>query len=238
MPLASDRRLLLATRSVHKAREIAEILGAESLGWTLLTLVDAGIAPSAEEDDIEGFETFTGNALAKARHFARHSGLLTLADDSGIRVDALGGRPGVRSKRFAARPDLEGEALDRANNHALLEALIASGTSSREAHYVCAAVLAAESGPPLTAIASSSGALLDRPRGSGGFGYDPLFLVPALGLTFAELSPQQKHRISHRGRAFRALARLLSAPEWRTVRDAHGLAGAATPTPGAASPLP
>lgn len=212
MRSVSDGRLLLATRSRHKAREIAEILHADTLGWRLITLDEAGIPPAPEEDGIEAFDTFTANALAKARFFAGRSGLLTLADDSGIRVDALGGRPGVYSKRFAGRPDLDGDALDRANNEALLEAILSSGSADRSAHYVCAAVLADAAGPPRTAIASASGALLDGPRGSGGFGYDPLFLVPGLGLTFAELGAERKHRISHRGRAFRALAGLLPTP--------------------------
>ena len=205
--MASDP-LLLATRSRHKAREIRQILGDGSLD--LLTLDDAGLPTTPDEDAIEAFDTFTANAIAKARHFAIRSGLATLADDSGLRVDALGGRPGVLSKRFAARPDLEGDALDRANIQALIEALRESASPDRAAHYVCAAALVRPGRPPLVTLASSSGALIDRPRGRHGFGYDPVFLVPPVGLTFAELEPHDKNRLSHRGRAFRALASLLS----------------------------
>jgi len=211
MPSHSERRtVLLATRSAHKAREIREILAPNGSGIDLITLDDAGVAPTAEEDGIEAFHTFTGNAIAKARFFEARSGLLTIADDSGIRVDALDGRPGVFSKRFSGRSDLTGPDLDRANNQAVLDALRDTGARRRDAHYVCAAALAASGGPALVTLGSSSGLLLEEPRGDGGFGYDPLFLVPDLGLTFAQLPPEEKHARSHRGRAFRALAPLLS----------------------------
>ena len=204
----SDETILLATRSSHKAREIRQILGPAHPGLRLITLDDAGIPPSPEEDDIEAFLTFTENAIAKGRYFAERAGMLTLADDSGIRVDALDGRPGVFSKRFSGRSDLSGADLDRANNDAVLDALRATGSPPRDAHYVCAAALAGTRGPALLAVGSSSGLLLEAPRGDGGFGYDPLFLVPALGLTFGQLPPEEKHARSHRGRAFRALASL------------------------------
>ncbi len=210
MPSNSERRtVLLATRSAHKAREIREILVPDGSGITLVTIDDAGVAPTAEEDGIEAFHTFTDNAIAKARYFARRSGLLTIADDSGIRVDALDGRPGVFSKRFSGRSDLGGADLDRANNQAVLDALRDTGSHNRDAHYVCAAALASDDGPALVTLGSSSGVLLREPRGDGGFGYDPLFLVPDLGLTFGQMPPEEKHARSHRGRAFRALATLL-----------------------------
>jgi XTP/dITP diphosphohydrolase len=210
--LASDPpTVLLATRSTHKAREIRAILTPAAPGITFLTLDDAGITPTPEEDDIEAFLTFTENALAKARYFAARSGLPTLADDSGIRVDALDGRPGVFSKRFSGRSDLSGTDLDRANNRAVLDALRAINAARRDAHYICAAALVAADGPALLTLGSSSGVLLETPRGDGGFGYDPLFLVPDLGLTFGQLPAHEKNARSHRGRAFRALATLFPA---------------------------
>jgi len=214
--LASElATLLLATRSAHKAREIREILAPASGGLEIITLDDAGIAPTAEEDDIEAFLTFTENAVAKARYFAARAGMPVLADDSGIRVDALGGRPGVFSKRFSGRSDLTGVELDRANNRAVLDALRATGAATRDAHYVCAAALADADGPTTLGLGSSTGVLLEEARGDGGFGYDPLFLVPDLGLTFGELPPAEKHARSHRGRAFRALAALLGSLHFR-----------------------
>lgn len=222
--MASDP-LLLATRSRPKAREIRQILGAGARSQELLTLDDAGLPPAPDEDAIEAFDTFTANAIAKARYFAIRSGLATLADDSGLRVDALGGKPGVFSKRFAARPDLDGDALDRANIQALFQALRESASPDRAAHYVCAAALVRPGRAPLLTLASSSGALIDRPRGTHGFGYDPVFLVPSLGLTFAELELDDKNRLSHRGHAFRALASLLA---WFPLDSADLLPAAPT----------
>lgn len=203
-PLASDRHsLLLATRSADKAREIQEILGEKT---RVITLREAGLPVSPEEDDIEAFETFHENALAKARHFHALTGLPTLADDSGICADALDGRPGVRSKRFSGNANLEGSELDRANNDALIEALDGRAGDERAVHYVCAAVHVDGSKTWTCAIGAVRGSLLTAPRGEGGFGYDPLFLLPGIGLTFGEIDAPLKHRYSHRGRAFRALA--------------------------------
>lgn len=208
--MVSDTRpLLLATRSGHKLREIRQILGN---GATVVSLAEQGVAPSAAEDSIEAFDTFIENALAKARYFHRLTGLPTLADDSGICVDALGGGPGVRSKRFSGRHDLAGLDLDRANNRTLVEALAGTTGEDRAARYVCAAVLVTAASPWTCAIGTVSGRLLETPRGNGGFGYDPLFLLPDMQRTFAELDARQKHRLSHRGRAFRALAVALDRP--------------------------
>lgn len=198
-------RVLLATRSADKAREIRQILGSIP-GLRLLTLEDAGVAPDPAEDSIEVFETFQENAAAKARHFARLVSIPVLADDSGLRVDALGGAPGVRTKRFSGRTDLSGQALDEANNLALLEKLRGVPQEARTARYVCAAVLAFPDGRSITGLGACRGEIATAPRGAGGFGYDPLFYVPELGRTFAEIPAAAKNRISHRSRAFRALA--------------------------------
>jgi XTP/dITP diphosphohydrolase len=203
-------RLLLATRSPHKAREVREIL-ATAGEFDLVSLTDLGLPPSPEEDGLEEFETFRENALAKARYFAEKTDLAVLADDSGLRVDALGGEPGVRTKRFSGRDDLRGHDLDQANNALLLEKLRDVPDERREAHYVCAAVLVTTTGVELTAVGTFVGRIAHEPRGSGGFGYDPLFLpLGANGLasphTVAELSPEEKNSLSHRGKAFRALA--------------------------------
>ena len=201
-------RFLLATRSDDKAREIRRIL--EPTGVSVVTLDEAGVAATPEEDDIEVFDTFVENARAKARYFRAHSDLPVLADDSGIEVAALDGAPGVRSKRFSGRSDLGGVALDRANNETLLARLQGVPPEERAARYVCAAVALFPDGREVLALGSVAGFIADRPVGDGGFGYDPLFYRPEQRCTFGELDPAMKNRISHRSRAFRALATLLS----------------------------
>lgn len=203
-------RVLVATRSGHKLEEVRAILG-DSLRIhgepvELVDLEAVGIEESPEEDSIEVFDTFIENALAKARYFCERSRLPTIADDSGIVVHALNGEPGVRSKRFSGRADLSGQALDNANNALLLERLTGVPDEARGAHYVCAAALVGDAAGPLVAIGTCSGRILHAAAGSGGFGYDPLFLVAKLGRSFGELDPDEKHLVSHRGRAFRALA--------------------------------
>jgi XTP/dITP diphosphohydrolase len=203
-------RILLATRSRDKAREIRHLLGGAP-GLTLLTLDEIGCGPDPAEDSLEAYETFQENAAAKARHFARVAALPALADDSGLRVDALGGAPGVRTKRFSGRWDLSGRALDEANNEALLERLHGVPAGARGARYVCAAALASPDGRLVVCVGSRRGEIGTSPRGTGGFGYDPLFLIPELGKTFAEIPAAEKNRISHRARAFRGLAAVRSA---------------------------
>lgn len=198
--------LLLATRSTDKAREISQILHAST---PIITLQDAGVEPDPREDAIEAFDTFRLNALAKAQYFHALTGLPTLADDSGICAHALDGRPGVRSRRFSGRSDLDGIELDRANNRALLDALADAPDPQRTVHYVCAAVSLRPDEPPICTIGTVRGLLLREPRGDRGFGYDPLFLIPEIERTFAEIDASLKHRFSHRGRAFRALANAL-----------------------------
>lgn len=197
-------RLLLATTSAHKLGEIRHILrGVEVLG-----LADLGDVPPEPD---EPFETFTANAAHKAEHYGRLSGLPTVADDSGLCADALDGGPGVRSKRFAGRTDLRGVALDHANNTHLLDRLAGVPEAARGAHYTCAAAFYdPNGGRRAVTIGTCAGIILDAPRGSGGFGYDPLFFLPSLGRTFGEVDPEVKERLSHRGRALRALRGALS----------------------------
>ncbi|MFQ5888828.1 MAG: non-canonical purine NTP pyrophosphatase [Gemmatimonadota bacterium] len=196
------RRILVATRSADKLNELRGLLGGK--GLALVSLTDIGVRPGAEEASIEVFDSFAENARAKARHFHARTGLPTLADDSGLCVAALRGAPGVRSRRFA--PDEWSERLgrDAANNAYLLERLEGVPADRRAAHYRCALVLVDGS---RTAVAEGvvHGRIAEEPRGEGGFGYDPLFVVPEYGKTFGELPPEVKARLSHRARAARAL---------------------------------
>lgn len=223
--MSQTRPLLLATRSAGKLRELSALLA--GAGIAAETLTDAGLTESPEEDQLEVHATFAENALAKARWFAERSGRVVLADDSGLCVDALDGRPGVHSKRWSGRTDLEGEALDAENNRLLLAALedaAARGRPERTARYVCAAACAWPSGVPgteavtgrggtgFTTIGESVGLILRTPRGAGGFGYDPWFAsTPLGGRTFAEVTREEKAAVSHRGAAFRALLAELPA---------------------------
>jgi XTP/dITP diphosphohydrolase len=194
--------ILLATRSSGKLSELQPMFA--EAGIATVDLGAAGVAESAEEDGLEVFDTFEENALAKARYFARRSGLATAADDSGLEVFALDGRPGVRSKRFSGRSDLHGRELDAANNAKLQLEL--AGHSDRRARFVCAAALVTPDGQELVRRGETSGVILSAPRGDAGFGYDPFFQSVELGgRTFAEASVAEKERVSHRGRAFRAL---------------------------------
>jgi XTP/dITP diphosphohydrolase len=192
---------LLATRSDGKLRELSPMFA--EAGLSVISLDAMGIEPSDEENDLESFETFEENALAKARHFYEVSGgMPTIADDSGLVVDALGGLPGVRSKRWSARADLSGSALDDENNATLVRAV--ASVADRRARYVCVAAFVSV-GDSITCRGETTGRILDVPRGTGGFGYDPYFLSDELNCTFGEASAREKETVSHRGRAFRAL---------------------------------
>lgn len=174
----------------------------------MVTLRDIGIEPAPEEDELEHYETFVENALAKARYFAALTGMRTLADDSGLLVDALHGAPGVRTKRFAidhgyVPRDVAGKPLDEANNRLLLEKL--AGFDARGAHYMSAVALV-DGERTITAVGTCTGEIATAPRGSGGFGYDPLFYIPEIAKTFAELSLGEKNIRSHRAVAMRAIA--------------------------------
>jgi XTP/dITP diphosphohydrolase len=192
--------VVLATRSAGKIRELIPMV--EAAGMTPLTLDALGIPETADEDRIEAFDTFEENALAKARWFSQQAGgRLVLADDSGLCVDALGGAPGVRSKRWSGVSGLSGQALDDANNAKLLSELRARG--DRGARYVCVVVIAGAQGE-FSARGECRGRILLAPAGTSGFGYDPFFLSDELGVSFGEASTEAKERISHRGRAVRA----------------------------------
>jgi XTP/dITP diphosphohydrolase len=203
-------KLVVATRSRHKLREIRTILGAVP-DLELLDLTDAGVPESPEEEAIEAFATFEENARAKAAWFRERTDLPVVADDSGLAVDVLGGKPGIHSKRFAPNPeDLEGEQRDRLNNRYLVALLEGISAEERTARYVCVAVLDSGDGKPMVFRGEAEGQIVSEPRGDGGFGYDPHFLDLELGRTFAEISPDAKDSRSHRGKAFRALARHLA----------------------------
>lgn len=204
-------KLLLATRSTHKLREIRAILRDEP-EIELVDLNAAAVPVSGDEDLIEAFDTFEANAVAKAIYFHRKTGLPTAADDSGIAVDALGGAPGVRSKRFApVREGVAGEARDRENLEHLLRKLSVVTLAERTARYVCAVALVTDQDrEPDVFRGTVEGLILGHPRGEGGFGYDPVFYHRGLGRTFAETAPEEKDAVSHRGIAFRGLARHLS----------------------------
>lgn len=186
-------QLVLASGNPGKLREFRRLL--TPLGVTVIPQAELGIA-EADEPHV----TFIENALVKARHASRASGLPALADDSGICVAALGGAPGVVSARYAGEP-----RSDARNNAALIEAL--RGVSDRRAHYYCVLVLVHHPADPQPIIAEGiwHGVVVDTPRGSGGFGYDPHFEDVGSGLTGAELPLHRKNEISHRGRAMRAL---------------------------------
>lgn len=185
-------KLVLASNNAKKLLELQALFA--PLGIELVTQGSLGI-PEAEEP----FLTFAENALVKARHAAQHSGLPALADDSGLSVEALGGAPGVRSARYAL--DAGGEKSDAANNARLLREL--AGVTDRRARFVCAlvAVRSADDPEPLVAMGRWSGEILAAPAGDGGFGYDPLMHIPALGQTVASLAAEVKNRHSHRALA-------------------------------------
>ena len=195
-------QLVLASSNEGKIREIRAILA--PLGIEVIPQSHYGV-PEAEEPH----DTFIENALAKARHAAAATGLPALADDSGICVDALGGAPGVYSARWAGEPK-----SDERNNDRLLQLL--ASHESRKAHYYCVIVLLRHPDDPQPLIAEGEwrGEVLREQRGSGGFGYDPLFLDPAVGQTGAELPMEHKNRISHRGKALSALVEKLKERSW------------------------
>ena len=192
---------MLATRSAGKLRELRPIF--EAVGVRVLDLADAGVDETSAEAAIEAFDTFEENALAKARYFfERCGGLDVIADDSGLVVEALGGEPGVRSKRWSERSDLSGHALDAANNERLITRM--RGVEDRRARFVCAAAWRGTEGE-LVVRGEVRGRIEQRASGTHGFGYDPHFVSDELGMTLADATTEQKRDVSHRGRAFDAL---------------------------------
>ncbi|WP_019448062.1 RdgB/HAM1 family non-canonical purine NTP pyrophosphatase [Cupriavidus sp. BIS7] len=190
------QRLVLASNNTGKLREFTALLA--PLGFDIVTQGDLGI-PEAEEP----YATFVENALTKARHASRLSGMAALADDSGICVDALDGAPGVYSARYAQT--VGKPKSDAANNAHLISQL--AGKLNRHAHYYCVLVMVRHPDDPRPIIAEGvwAGEVVDAPRGNGGFGYDPHFLLPQLGRTAAELSADEKNTISHRALALQGL---------------------------------
>jgi XTP/dITP diphosphohydrolase len=170
---------------------------------------EVGLWESEIEATLEVAESFEGNARRKAEHFARVSGLPTVADDSGLEVFALGGAPGVRSRRFAGASGSP-DAVDVANNTELLSRLRGATEPRRRARYRCVLVFLREpSAVPEVFEGATGGRILEQPRGTGGFGYDPLFYSDELGRSFGEATAEEKDAVSHRGRALRALAAAL-----------------------------
>lgn len=206
-------RLLVATRSPGKQAEFRALL--RSLPFEILFPDEIGLAESAAEARLESFDTFEANARSKAHWFAGRCRLMTLADDSGLEVDALGGAPGVQSKRFAGLDGAD-DTVTAANNAQLLARLAGIPDAMRTARYRCVLVLmprpedrAAISEVVATGI--TAGRIVDAARGSNGFGYDPLFFSDDLGRTFGEATATEKHAVSHRARAVSELASRLQA---------------------------
>lgn len=186
------KTIVVATKNQGK---VAEIKGAiEHLGVTVRSLSEFSAIPEAVEDGL----TFEDNAMIKARYYAAHTGHACLADDSGLEVDALDGQPGVYSARYAGE-----NADDAANNSKLLAALEHVPPEMRTARFRCVLAYVDKTGTVITAEGSCEGIILDAPQGQGGFGYDPLFFMPELGKTLAEVSVAEKNAVSHRGRALK-----------------------------------
>ncbi len=198
--MTTQRRVVVATANAGKLREFQDLLGSR---WELVSQGELGIESVEETGD-----SFRANALLKARHAAALSGLPAIADDSGLEVDALGGAPGIFSARYAGR-----DGDDQANNKKLLEALAGVPPAQRTARYQCviAYVRSADDSQALLAEASWEGHIASQARGSGGFGYDPLFIDAESGQHAAELTAEQKHARSHRGNAIRDLQKLLKS---------------------------
>lgn len=200
-PSGNPTRLVLASGNPGKLRELAALLA--DLPIEVVSQASLGLSPPEETA-----ASFLGNALLKARHAARLTGLAALADDSGLEVDALGGAPGVNSARYAGPA-----ASDADNNAKLLAALAGVPARARTARYRCALVFLEHPDDPAPLIAETTweGCILETPRGTGGFGYDPYFWLPELGVTAAELAPERKNALSHRGRALAQLHAQLRA---------------------------
>lgn len=197
---------LIATRNAGKLRELRGIFA--NTGFRITDLTQAGVTEADDEDSIESWETFEENALAKAQYFFRRTGIPSFADDSGLAVDVLGGKPGVRSKRFSGRTDLTGRSLDAANNATLLAQLRRMHALPADASFVCAAAYV-DGERAVVRTGTTAGVIVPQPRGFNGFGYDPHFVSRELEQTFGEASDEDKERVGHRGRAFRSLLAVL-----------------------------
>lgn len=217
----STPTLLVATRSAHKLDEIRRLLA--DVGVRLVGPADVGLEPRAEEEALEPFDTFGANALSKARYFHHRSGLPTLADDSGLCVDALDGGPGVRTKRFAPPDRADEWGVDEANNRWLLSRLEGVPPDRRGAHYTCVLAGVDRRGEWVFE-GRVDGVIVEAPRGDGGFGYDPLFVPVGETRTYAELPAEVKERTSHRAAAARA------ARDWVADAGRSGTCDDASPS--------
>ena len=192
------KRIVLATKNKGKIKEMRELLAPMNI--EVLSLADFSPVDDAEENGA----TFAENAMLKARYYFAHTGTPCLADDSGLEVDALGGRPGVYSARYSGE-----DATDAANNAKVLREMEGIEKDKRTARFRCAMAFVGE-GVELTTDGTCEGALLTEERGQGGFGYDPIFYVPKFDRTLAEMSSEEKNSISHRGAAVRKMADLIA----------------------------
>jgi XTP/dITP diphosphohydrolase len=194
------RELVLATRNRHKGEELAALLG--DLGMTIRTLEEFPDAPDVVEDG----DTCEANAIKKARAIAEFTGLPAVADDTGLEVDALGGRPGIYAARYAGE-----DATYEENCQKLLRELMGVPRERRTARFLTVAALALPSDGVRVAQGTLDGVISEKASGTSGFGYDPVFLIPELGKTLAQLSADQKNTISHRAKAFMKMREILSA---------------------------
>ncbi len=194
-------KLAVATRNPGKLREIEPLFRDTPI--RLVSLTDLGVAEKPDEEKLEAYPSFSRNALAKAQYFHDRTGLPMMAEDSGIVVDALDGEPGPLSKRYAP-PEMQAKfGVDRANNLHLLRQLRGVPHDKRTAHFHCSVALVLEDESKVFG-GRVDGIILEEPRGEGGFGYDPVFLLPDRGVTTAELTLDEKNEISHRGKAIGA----------------------------------
>ena len=205
------RPILVASFNPGKARELRHLLA--GTGIAAVTLPDCGI----DEPFEEGGATYEENARGKALHYARSAGRVTVADDSGIEVDALGGRPGVLSARYG------GDGLGDADRcRLLLRELAGVPDDRRTARYVAVAAVARPDGAVRLFRATCEGRIAGAMQGEGGFGYDPVFFFPAFGATFGQVEEARKHEVSHRGKALRSLVEFLSGEQGRTFLEGEG----------------
>ena len=189
------KKFVVATKNQGKLKEIQEILA--KLPFRVVSMVDEGITEDIEENGT----TFEENALIKAREVHKMTGEIVMADDSGLEVDYLDGAPGVYSSRFAGE-----NASDEDRNNKLLELLKDVAYEDREARFVCVIAVVLPDGDEFTVRGTCEGYIGFKPEGKNGFGYDPLFYVPEFNITTAQMEPEQKHKISHRGKALRLMA--------------------------------
>jgi XTP/dITP diphosphohydrolase len=200
--VSQTHRLVVASLNRAKAREIARILREEGLGLQVVSLADFPGANLPEECGA----SFAENAVAKAEHAARATELPAVADDSGLEVEALGGEPGILSARYVGKGASDAERCRK-----VLDLMREVPEGRRQARFRCAAAFATPEGEVLVADGTCEGRIVREPAGGGGFGYDPIFVPDGYGVTMAELTPEQKDGISHRGRALRELAKMMRA---------------------------